>query len=147
MADSLRRFGLDTSIRVISRQQVAGPYVLASFPGVLIGSHNPATAPPTQRLRTAELATAETRGRGANFSGWTHPEAERLISAFETALQREERSQAVIQLLKLVSEEVPIYGIYYNLEFLAHAGNLRGPRISVSNDAATWNLHEWYWER
>ena len=147
MADGLRRNGLDTSIRIIPRAQITDPYVLAHFPGVLIGSHNPASAPPVQRLRASELATAENRGRGSNYSGWTHPQAERLIAAYETSLDRNDRSQQVVQLLKLVSEEVPIYALYYNLEFLAHAGGLRGPQVTVSNDSATWNLHEWMWEK
>jgi peptide/nickel transport system substrate-binding protein len=145
MADGLRRNGLDTSIRIIPRAQITDPFVLAHFPGVLIGSHNPASVPPVQRVRASEIATNENRGRGSNYSGWTHPQAERLIAAYETALDRNERNQQIIQLLKLVSEEIPLYPLYFNLEFLAHAGALRGPQVTVSNDSATWNLHEWYW--
>jgi peptide/nickel transport system substrate-binding protein len=146
-ADGLKRAGIDSSIRIIPRAQITEPWVLAHFPGVLIGSHNRASQPPLDRMRVAELATAESRGRGANYSGWNNREAERLIGAYETALDRTERTQHVSNLLRLVSEEVPILPLYYNLEFLAHAGGLRGPVVAVTSDAATWNLHEWYWER
>jgi peptide/nickel transport system substrate-binding protein len=147
VSDGLRRFGLDTSIKVVPRAQVTEPFIFAHFSGALTGSHNQATIPPVQRLRQSQLATPENRGRGSNYSGWVHPEAERLISAYETTLDRRERNQQVVQLLKLVSEEVPIIPLYYNLEFVAQAAGLRGPMVGVSIDGVTWNIHEWYWER
>jgi peptide/nickel transport system substrate-binding protein len=147
IADGLRRQGIDASIRVIPRAQVTEPFIFAHFPGVLNGSWNSATIPPVQRLRQSEIATPENRGRGANYSGWVHPEAERLINLYETTLERAERNRHTIQLLKLVSEEVPIYALYYNLEFVAHTSNLRGPAVGASTDGSAWNIHEWYWER
>ena len=145
MVDGLRRGGIDASVRIIPRAQITEPYVLANFPAVLIGSHNRAFIPPVERFRVSELARPETRGRGSNYSGFQNPEMERLINAYETTLQRSERNQQVVQMMKLVSEEVPMFSLYYNLEFLAHAANLQGPQISVSTDAATWNIHEWRW--
>jgi ABC-type transport system substrate-binding protein len=147
MADGLRKLGIDASIRIIPRAQITEPYVLANFPGVLVGSQNPASIPPLGRLRASEIASPATRGRGSNFSGWNNAEAERLIMAYETALDRAERNQYAVQLLKLVSEEVPLQPLYYNLEFVAHDSRLRGPMVTVSSDSTTWNLHEWAWER
>jgi peptide/nickel transport system substrate-binding protein len=147
ISDGLKRQGIDASMRVVPRAQVTEPFIFANFPGVLIGSHNSATIPPVQRLRLSEIASPENRGRGANYSGWVNPEAERLINLYETTLNRSERNQHIVQLLKLVSEEVPIFTLYYNLEFVAHAANLRGPQVSVSTDGSAWNLHDWYWER
>jgi peptide/nickel transport system substrate-binding protein len=147
IADGLKRQGIDASIRIIPRAQVTEPFIFAHFPGVLIGSHNSATIPPLQRLRQSEIATPENRGRGANYSGWVHPEAERLINLYETTLNRAERNQHIVQLLKLVTDEVPIYALYHNLEFIAHTSNLRGPAVAASNDGSAWNIHEWYWER
>jgi len=145
MVDGLRRVGIDASIRVIPRPQVTEPWVFAHFQSVLIGSHNRAFLPPLDRLRASEIARPETRGRGSNYSGFTHPEMERLILAYETTLERPERHQRLAQMMKLVSEEAPILPLYYNLEFFAHVANLGGPQITVSSDSATWNIHEWHW--
>lgn len=147
VADGIKRAGIETSIRIIPRVQITEPWVLAHYPSVLIGSHNAAAQPPLNRMRVSEIATNESRGRGANYAGWSNRDAERLINAYETALDRAERSQHIIALLKLLSDDAPIIPLYYNLEFLAHAGGLKGPMISVTSDAATWNLHEWYWEK
>jgi peptide/nickel transport system substrate-binding protein len=145
VSDGLRRLGIDAGIKVVPRAQVTEPFVFAHFPGLLTGSHNAAIIPPVQRLRQSELATPENRGRGSNYSGWVHPEAERLIAAYETTLNRSERNQHIVQLLKLVSEEVPIIPLYYNLEFVAKATDLRGPEVGVSQDGVTWNVHTWTW--
>jgi len=145
IVDGLRRTGFDSTVRIIPRPQVTEPYVFANFQSVLIGSHNRAFVPIIERFRASEIARPETRGRGSNYSGYTTPEMERLVNGYETALDRTERGKAVAQMMKLISEDVPIIPLYYNLEFLAHVSNLTGPQVSVSTDAATWNMHEWKW--
>src|SRR5207244_12905491 len=64
---------------------------------------------------SSEIATLETRGRGDNYSGWNSPEADRLVQAYEAALDRTERNQRIVELLKLISDEVPMLGLYNNL--------------------------------
>ena len=145
MADGLRRNGWDATIRVIPRAQITEPLVLANFPGILNGSHNAAFRPPLTRFRASEIARPETRFRGSNYSGWSHPDMERLIAGYEASLDRDERNRHIVQMMRLLSEEAPIYPLYYNLEFLAHVAGVRGPTITVSSNAAPWNIHEWYW--
>jgi hypothetical protein len=50
-------------------------------------------------------------------------------------------------MMKLVSDEVPLFALYYSLSFLAHASALRGPVLFASTDVAPWNLTEWEWTR
>jgi peptide/nickel transport system substrate-binding protein len=146
MADSLRSAGLDASINVIPRAQIADRQMRTRLPGILNGSHNRGAAgPPIQRLRAAELPTAANGWRGGNQTGWTDPEMERLISAFETSLDRGERADHVVDMLRLASRELPIFALYYNLSFLAHVSTIQGPGAYVSDDTAHWNLHEWSW--
>jgi hypothetical protein len=52
-----------------------------------------------------------------------------------------------VELLKLVSDEVPMLPLYNNLSFLAYASGLKGPMVTLTSNAATFNVHEWYWER
>jgi peptide/nickel transport system substrate-binding protein len=143
--DGLRRVGVDSTVRIIPRPQVTEPYIFANFSSVLIGSANRAFVPPIERFRASEIARPDTRGRGSNYAGYQSAEMERLINGYETALQRSERTQYVAQMMKVLTEDLPIIPLYYNLEFLAHVSNLAGPQVSVSTDAATWNIHEWRW--
>ena len=101
--------------------------------------------PPITRFRASEIARPETRYLGTNFAGFNHPEFERLVAAYEGALSRSERNQYSVQMVKLLSDELPGYGLYYYLQFFPHRANRRGPMITVTADAASWNIHEWYW--
>ncbi len=147
VADGLRKAGFDARIRIVPRAQQTEPFVFANFATVMIGSWNDAVEPPLKRMRSSEIATIETRGRGNNYSGWNSPEADRLVQAYEAALDRTERNQRIVELLKLVSDEVPMLPLYNNLAFLAFANGLKGPMVTLTSNAATFNLHEWYWER
>jgi peptide/nickel transport system substrate-binding protein len=147
VADGLRRAGFDSRIRIVPRAQQTEPFVFANFATVMIGSWNDAVEPPLKRMRSSEIATLETRGRGNNYSGWNSPEADRLVQAYEATLDRTERNHRIVELLKLVSDEVPMLPLYNNLAFLAYASGLKGPTVTLTSNAATFNLHEWYWER
>ncbi len=147
VADGLRKAGFDARIRIVPRAQQTEPFIFANFATVMIGSWNEAVNPPLKRIRSSEIATQETRGRGNNYSGWNSPEADRLVIAYEAALDRAERNQRIVELLKLVSDEVPMLPLYNNLAFLAYANGLKGPMVTLTSNAATFNLHEWYWER
>jgi ABC-type transport system substrate-binding protein len=147
LTDVLRRDGIDAQLRLLTRaQRTNDPMVVGNFPGMFIGHNTGAVDPPLRFVRTEEIVRAETRGRGSNWSGVSHPEVDRLVHAYETTLDRSQRNQYLVEMLKVLSEEVPFYALYYSLSILAHAGNLRGPVASVSNDVATWNLHEWQWK-
>jgi peptide/nickel transport system substrate-binding protein len=147
MADGLRRVGYDATIRVIPRAQITDRQQRAALPGILNGSHNRAFIPPVQRLRASDIPTAENRWQGGNQAGWTHPEFERLVEAYDTALDRNQRNQYAVDMLKLVNDELPVLPLYYNLSFLAHTSNLSGPMVTISDDVANWNLPEWSWTR
>ena len=147
VADGFRKAGFDARLRIVPRAQQTEPFIFANFASVMIGSWNDAVIPPLKRMRSSEIATIETRGRGNNYSGWNSPQADRLVQAYEAALDRAERKQRIVELLKLVSDEVPMLGLYNNLAFLAYASGLKGPTATLTSNAATFNLHEWYWER
>jgi peptide/nickel transport system substrate-binding protein len=145
MADGLRRAGMDASIRVIPRAQIAQPLVSSHYPGLFNGHITRAFEAPIPWLRASEIARAENRWRGRNYPGFNHPEFERLAAAWDGALDRSQRNQHVVDMLRVVSEEVPTIALYYSVNYLAHVAALRGPLITLSPDAISWNLHEWYW--
>lgn len=147
MASGLRAVGYDATIRVIPRAQITDRQLRVTLPGILNGSHNCASEPPLQRLRASQIPSAENRWQGSNHGGWSHPQFERLVEAYETSLVRSERNRYAVEMLKLASEELPIIPLYYNLSFRAHVADLQGPIVAVSDDVADWNLHEWVWVR
>ncbi|HZT06355.1 MAG TPA: ABC transporter substrate-binding protein [Chloroflexota bacterium] len=145
MADSLRQAGVDPSVRVIPRAQITDRQMRSMLPGILNVSHQRAFVPPVDRLRSSEIPTAESRWQGNNQGGWSNPDFDRLVTAYETTLDRAGRNAQVVAMMKLVSEEEPVIPLYYNLSFFAHVSSLQGPMVSVSDDVANWNLPDWSW--
>jgi len=66
-------------------------------------------------LRASEVPTAENRWRGSNHGAWVHPEFERLALAYDTTLEDNERTQQAVEMLSLVSQQLPAFPLYYNL--------------------------------
>jgi peptide/nickel transport system substrate-binding protein len=147
MVDGLRRGGIDATLRVIPRAQTTEPLIFSNYSGILNGQLTRAFEPPITRFRASEIARPETRFLGTNFAGFNHPEFERLVAEYESALSRSERNQHTVQMLKVLSDELPGYGLYYYLQFVPHSANLRGPMVTVTADASAWNIHEWYWTK
>jgi hypothetical protein len=50
-----------------------------------------------------------------------------LTTAFLTTLERLERDRFMVQMMKLASEELPIWPLYHNPDATAYVSSLRGP--------------------
>jgi len=99
--------------------------------------------PPIANMRASEIPAADNRWRGSNRGGWNSPAFERLADAYETTLDRAASNQLAVQMMRVMSEELPAIPLYYNLGAQAHASELRGPLLSASTAGAVWNIQEW----
>ncbi len=147
IADSLRRAGMDSSIHVVSQAESQDGQIRASFPSISASSVINDFAPPLDRVRAAEIAGPDNRWRGSNFGGWNSPEMERLIASYESSLARGERNALAVQMMKLISEQVPTIPLFYNFMVTPYVADLEGPTAAVSAATAGWNVHEWRWVR
>jgi peptide/nickel transport system substrate-binding protein len=140
MADGFQRAGFESSLQVLSQAQATDRQVRSSYPALSSTSNTNGFEPPSRFLRASEVATAENRWRGSNRGGWIHPEFERLAAAYDTTLEAGERDQRAIELLRLVSQELPAFPLYYNFVAIPHDAELTGPAGGLNWN---WNIHEW----
>jgi len=87
----------------------------------------------------------ENRWTGNNRGAWSNAAYDRLMEAFNTTLQREERTQQLVQLARIVSDEVPAISLFYDQGPTPHVAALKGPG-PVSNETTgkvAWNVHTW----
>jgi peptide/nickel transport system substrate-binding protein len=146
MADGLRKAGVDATTRALTRAERTNDTRLATlFPGIFNGHNTSASEVPLRNVRSEEVPREENRWRGSNRGGFQNAEVDRLVQAFETTLDRAQRNQHAVEMMRLLNEELPFYALYYSLHFLPRVGNLEGPITSVSSDVAIWNIHEWRW--
>lgn len=128
------------------RMESKDPMVRMRFPSLSGTGHTRAWEPPLTLMRAAEIPRPENRYLGSNRGGWDHPDAEQRIADYERALDRRQRDHALVEMMRIVADEVPMIPLYYNLKIFAHARTLEGPQSSVSTDGAVWNIHNWRWQ-
>jgi peptide/nickel transport system substrate-binding protein len=91
------------------------------------------------------VAGPANRWTGANRGGWSNAEYDRLLDTFNATLDRGQGIQLLASIARIMSDEVPVLPLYYDLGAISHVGTLQGPG-PVSPDTTglvTWNVHEW----
>ena len=142
MVDGWRKAGIAATAYVIPQAQSQDRVVLATFPSLATTSR-PAGEDQLLNLVTASIPTAENRWSGSNRGGWSNAEYDRLAELFAATLDRNERTQRVIAMMRVFSEDLPGLFLYYNEQVVAHTVTLRGPQPIAPTSTLTWNAHEW----
>lgn len=146
VADYLRQAGMDTRLRLVPAPQVAqSDEMKATFPALRTNYTGGSAHLGQPFLVSSRIAAPENRWRGTNRIGWSHPEHDRLFDAWNLALDRAERNQLMVHMLKLVNEELPGIPMYFDFDVVAHAAALQGPEPIAPDSTAYGNIHQWKW--
>ena len=143
MADSWRKLGFEVREVVWPPSAGQDSVVRNNFPGLSTTSTPPGEVA-LNEYRSDRVPTAEFRWRGSNRGAWAGNSAyDRLVDVWETALDRSQRIQAVIQMNKILNDDCVVINLYWKLNAQAVANGLKGPRLTDPESAAEWNIHEW----
>lgn len=142
MTDGWRRVGVDATPRILSAGEFADAEFKSTFGG-LFTTGTSSDEDSVQILRTAAIPRPENRWTGLNLAGWSNPEFDRLFDSYTATLDRPGRDQLLSQMLRLVSEEVPVIPLNFTLSVSAAASELIGPERPRDKDETMWNVHLW----
>ncbi len=147
IASDLGKLGMQITQTVAAQSRIRDNEYRVTFPGLNTTAQS-IDVPGTLLIAVSEqCATAERRFVGSNRGCWKNAEYDRFYNLAATTLDSNERGQAVINALKILTDDVGILGLTYNSENLAVKKGLVGPGprwpAQVGN---TWNVHEWRWE-
>jgi peptide/nickel transport system substrate-binding protein len=92
---------------------------------------------------STSIGTPASRWQGQNYSGWSQPDYDRLYQAFASTLDPAERTAQVIQMARLISDEVPLIMLFFNFNVSAYSASLRGPDPKAFDTLVNWNIYEW----
>ncbi len=95
---------------------------------------------------SAQIATAARNWAGQNRGGWSNPDYDRWWEAFNSTLDRNERNQQIVEMMKVVNDQLPGIFLYFNIGPEAHTAALRGVRPQSPETLVNWNMHEWEWK-
>ncbi len=131
--------GIDIQHSVLPPSVGADPEANATFPGLVVHGISLTESTSAQSLATEQIGTLTNRWLGGNRGGWSNPEYDRLWNRYNTTLVRTDQMQTMVQMMKLQSELVPSFPLYYLLGVVPHLASLKGPM----GDSYNWNVHEW----
>lgn len=147
MAADLTKLGMQVAQTVVPQSRIRDFEYRVTFPGLNNTAQSIANPGWLNVATTEQCAAAERRFVGSNRGCWKNPEYDRLYLLASSSLDPNERSSAVLQALKILTEDVGVFGLAYNSENIAVRKGLVGPGprwpAQVGN---TWNIHEWYWQ-
>jgi peptide/nickel transport system substrate-binding protein len=140
LVDGLRRIGVDARQSVLPRPFSNETRV--TFPAMFNWSTTNQPEGWLLNYASSRIAGPENRWTGSNFGAWSHPEYDRLAGTFATTLDRNQRSQLMIQMARLLTEQIPTIPLYYNLDVVAHTAALKNLQV-VPDGSIGFNVHEW----
>lgn len=151
MADFFRQSGISvtqTPVPPAARDAgVAAAEANAKFGGLTITGHG-INVPWSlvQYYSVAQCTTPERRFSGGNRGCWSNPQFEQFATIATTTLDSTERASALVEAFRVVTEDLPIIPMSYNLDNVAVRKGLVGPGPRVGTASDMWNIHEWYWQ-
>ena len=142
MTDTWRRAGFDIQPSILPAIQMRDVQARATFPGLIVTPMGVGERI-LKYFSTPQIGTPANRWGGNNRGGWSSPEYDRLVEAYDSTLERGQRTQQVIQMMALISDVLPAFQVYYRFDVVAHLGELRGPAPMTPDSRMTWNIYEW----
>jgi peptide/nickel transport system substrate-binding protein len=144
IADQWRRAGIDVQSRLLSEIEQNDRELRSTYPAFAtadtVGLEERVVY---NKLYSPNIAAPSNRWSGSNRGGYQNPQFDQLYDQLVTNLDRSARVQAIIQAAKLVSDEVPLYPLYYNYDVRAHSVSIRGPEAYAPGGEATWGVERW----
>jgi peptide/nickel transport system substrate-binding protein len=140
LVDGLRRIGVDARQSVLPRPFSNETRV--TFPSMFNWSTTNQPEGWLLNYASSRIAGPENRWTGSNFGAWVNADYDRLAGTFATTLDRNQRSELMIQMARLLTEQLPTIPLYYNLDVVAHTAALKNLQV-VPDGSIGFNVHEW----
>jgi ABC-type transport system substrate-binding protein len=147
IAADFSKFGLHVSQTVAPQSRIRDNEYRVTFPGLNTTAQS-INIPGTMAVAEGgQCATAERRFAGSNRGCWINAEYDRLFVVASSSLDPVERAGAVVGALKILTEDVGVFGLAYNSENVAVRKGLVGPGARwPAQIGNTWNIQDWHWE-
>ena len=100
-----------------------------------------------EEYHSRNIARPENRWSGTNRYGYSNPELDRLLEAWETTIERSQRVEHMANVERLVNADLPSLPMYFRLRVLGHSSALGGVVENLTPGAGSERrVWEWYWK-
>jgi peptide/nickel transport system substrate-binding protein len=137
-----RQAGFEVNESIMPAALAQDGQARSTFPG-LYPISIPMGEEPLAASSTAGYSGPENRWTGRNRGSWFHPEFDRFVDAYNTTLDQRQRVQAIGQMVRIFTEELPTLPMYFNPTPIAFVSALTGPQTVDPAAETSWNVHQW----
>jgi len=145
-AADLSKLGVQITESVVAQSRIRDAEYRIKFPGI---NNTALSIGVPDTLRTAlssECPFPERRYAGSNRGCWSDQRYDRWYQIASTSFDPAERDDAVVQALKVLTDEVGLIGFGRNAENVPVRKGLVGPGARWPGQIGnTWNVHLWHW--
>jgi len=145
IADYWQRVGVGVEPVFVPIQRIGDREYRAQFPAFEMISGAPSPMPEdVRRFHSASTPLPENRFQiTGNNARYRSPELDSFIDRYITTVPKTERMQALAQIVRHQTDQLPNMGLFYEIDSTLIGARLVGvgPRSARSSQA--WNSHEW----
>jgi peptide/nickel transport system substrate-binding protein len=142
MAAGWRQVGLDFRETINPAALAQDGEVRSTFSGVYAAS-GPLGEDLLRAYTSANIPRPENRWVGRNRVAWVNPEYDRLVEAFNTALEPAERTRQIAEMARIFTEDLPEIPLYFDPGVMAYVAGLEGPRLVAPKGNISWDIYRW----
>lgn len=143
IADEWQRLGVGVDLHATPAQRARDLEYRSNYPAFEVVRRGNFRWDLKRPLSSPEAPLAENNYQGGNRGRYMSPELDALLDRHETLLSTSERNVLLGQIVRHVSENVVLLGMYYDLEPTVYAERLHNVRGKYERTTQAWNIHEW----
>jgi len=144
IAASWRDLGLAVEQQVRTAAEARDNRLNSIFPGFSASAGPLTFSQLTTRLHSSTCPGDTNRWTGANHGCHRNPELDRLLDSLTTAIDPEDQRRIYRASVKIQTEELPVFPLYFNPQAMIFREGVIGVRgDTVPRTAMTWNIREW----
>lgn len=139
LANMWVRLGVAAEPLLVPVQRITDREYVATFPGFRL-MRQPNDTASLSRLRSNLTPLPENRFVGSNYARYRAPEFDGLIDQFYATIPRPERMPILRQMMRYVSGNLNVMGLFYDGDFMFASNRLQ---TITGNETQLWNVHLW----
>jgi peptide/nickel transport system substrate-binding protein len=143
IVEAWKRAGIDSEPYALPLVAGRNNETRATFPGLTQIGGGSTEDSVMKNFLTSQIGSASNAWRGSNRGAWSRPEFDQLWDSYTVTLEKPERTRQIIAMAKLISEDVPGYPLYANVDIRAKAAPLHANIVEVPTSTPSWNVYEW----
>ncbi len=140
--DTWAKIGIDAEPKLLPAAESRILAARTTFPG-MYGISSGIRESQLDIFSAAQIATEARGWAGNNRVGWSHPDYERAWSAFNSLLDRSQRDEQIVQMMKVATDQLPAIMVHFNPSATAFRAALRGPEAGGPETLPNWNMADW----